>query len=67
MRAVRNVNLVGAAYSVLVLQVSMMQAFGDGQGHTLTNVLGGFVALVDGKVYDFSYAAQLTSMQHRLA
>ena len=30
-------------------------------------ILGGFVALVDGKVYDFSYAAQLTSMQHRLA
>ena len=45
-RAVRNVNLVGAAYSVLVLQVSMMQAFGDGQGHTLTNVLGGAVALL---------------------
>ena len=30
-------------------------------------LVGGFSALVDGKVYDFSYRAQLSNMQHRLA
>lgn len=30
-------------------------------------IVGGFSALVDGKVYDFSYRAQLSNMQHRLA
>lgn len=30
-------------------------------------IVGGFSALVDGKVYDFSYRAQLSEMQHRLA
>ena len=31
------------------------------------SLIGGFTALVDGKVYDFSYAAQLTAMQQKLA
>ena len=30
-------------------------------------LVGGFSALVEGKVYDFSYRAQLSNMQHRLA
>ena len=30
-------------------------------------LIGGFAALVDGKVYDFSYAAQLSAMQQKLA
>ena len=29
--------------------------------------IGGFAALVDGKVYDFSYVTQLTAMQQKLA
>ena len=32
-----------------------------------SSLIGGFVALVDGKVYDFSYAAQLSAMQQKLA
>lgn len=31
------------------------------------SLIGGFVGLVDGKVYDFSYAAQLSAMQQKLA
>ena len=30
-------------------------------------LIGGFAALVDGKVYDFSYVTQLTAMQQKLA
>lgn len=32
-----------------------------------TSLIGGFAALVDGKVYDFSYVTQLTAMQQKLA
>jgi len=32
-----------------------------------TSLIGGFAALVDGKVYDFSYISQLTAMQQKLA
>ncbi len=44
-RAIRNVNLVFAVYSVLILQVSLNQAFGNGQNHLLNNVFGGILAL----------------------
>ncbi len=30
-------------------------------------LIGGFIALVDGKAYDFSYAAQLAAVQQKLA
>ena len=32
-----------------------------------SSLIGGFAALVDGKVYDFSYVTQLTAMQQKLA
>ena len=32
-----------------------------------SSLIGGFAALVDGKVYDFSYAAQLKVLQQKLA
>ena len=32
-----------------------------------SSLIGGFAALVDGKVYDFSYITQLTAMQQKLA
>jgi len=32
-----------------------------------SSLIGGFAALVDGKVYDFSYVSQLTAMQQKLA
>ena len=31
-----------------------------------SSLIGGFAALVDGKVYDFSYVTQLTAMQQKL-
>ena len=32
-----------------------------------SSLIGGFAALVDGKVYDFSYVTQLSAMQQKLA
>ena len=32
-----------------------------------SSLIGGFAALVDGKVFDFSYVTQLTAMQQKLA
>ena len=44
-RALRNINLVTALYSVLVLQIAMLQAFGEQSG-TGNALLGGAIALL---------------------
>ena len=44
-QAIRNINLVSAIYSVFVLQVSMIQAFGDGNDPLSNSIAGGAVAL----------------------
>lgn len=44
-RAIRNINLVGAFYSVLALQTAMNQAFGNGQNRFANNLTGGIIAL----------------------
>ena len=43
---IRNINLVSAIYSVFVLQVSMIQAFGDGNDPLSNSIAGGVVALL---------------------
>ena len=45
-QAIRNINLVSAIYSVFVLQVSMIQAFGDGNDPLSNSIAGGVVALL---------------------
>ena len=45
-QAIRNINLVSAIYSVFVLQVSMIQAFGDGNDPLSNSIAGGAVALL---------------------
>lgn len=45
-QAIRNINLVSAIYSVFVLQVSMIQAFGDGNDPISNSIAGGVVALL---------------------
>lgn len=45
-RAIRNINLVSAVYSVLILQVSLTQAFDDGQNPLLNGITGGVTALI---------------------
>ena len=45
-QAIRNINLVSAIYSVFVLQVSMIQAFGDGNDPLPNSIAGGAVALL---------------------
>ena len=43
---IRNINLVSAIYSVFVLQVSMIQAFGDGNDPLSNSIAEGVVALL---------------------
>ena len=45
-QAIRNINLVDAIYSVFVLQVSMIRAFGDGNDPLSNSVAGGAIALL---------------------
>lgn len=45
-QTIRNINLVSAIYSVFVLQVSMIQAFGDGNDPLSNSIAGGVVALL---------------------
>ena len=46
-RAIRNINLVNAFYSILVLQVAMFQAFGNGNIYNTANALtGGVIAVI---------------------
>lgn len=45
-QSIRNINLVSAIYSVFVLQVSMIQAFGDGNDPLSNSIAGGAVALL---------------------
>ena len=45
-QAIRNINLVSAIYSMFVLQVSMIQAFGDGNDPLSNSIAGGVVALL---------------------
>ena len=45
-QAIRNINLVSALFSVLVLQVSMIQAFGSQEDLAVNGVTGGVVALL---------------------
>lgn len=45
-QTIRNVNLVSALYSILVLQVAMFQAFGDSPKHFSNGITGGVIAAV---------------------
>lgn len=45
-QAIRNINLVSALYSILVLQVAMFQAFGDSPKHFLNGITGGVIAAI---------------------
>ena len=46
MQALRNFNLADALYSVFVLQVAMIQAFGSAQNAFANNITGAAVALL---------------------
>ena len=46
-KSIRNINLVSAFYSILVLQVAMFQAFGNGNNYNIANALtGGIVSII---------------------
>ena len=60
---------VGSIYALVALGYSMVygivQLINFAHGDLI--MVGGYAAYVDGKVYDFSYAAQLAAMKQKLA